>query len=101
MFLVQINLWSFYSVNSIQLQEFTPVWICKSFSTGEDAVAVNLKKKKTHTKKRALLHSSGERGKKTPTTNMFSVLVNLRVLQQVGMCTSATVYMQTAFIYVL
>lgn len=63
-------------------------------------MAVNLKKKNTQ-KKRALLHSSGEIGKKTPTTNMFSVLVNLRVLQQVGMCTSATVYMQTAFIYVL
>lgn len=62
-------------------------------------MAVNFKTKKKEKRNEPQFIVFEE--EKQNTTNLVSVLVNLCVFQQVGMCTSATVYMQTAFIYVL
>lgn len=84
-------------VNSIQLQmdcprsltEFTPAWLCKGLtSVHEERTLWQWK----HTS----LNSYKDFEKKRNKRNIVSVFVN----QRVGMCTSATVYMQTAFIYV-
>lgn len=86
-----------HTVNSIQLQkdclgslsEFTSAWLCK------DLTFVHLKGHCVSELINMSLKSYMDFEEKK---NI--VFVNQRVLQQVGMCKSAIVYMQTAFIYV-